>query len=316
MKIISFETIKSLNIPVKECVAWVDEALRLKYEIDLPKKTSITLNQGKIFFNTMPCHIPKLNRFAVKEVSRFPNREPAISGELLLYDSISGELLAMMDGDWITAIRTGAVATSAIHLLKARRSSIYAFMGLGITARATMLCLLESNPDEKLTVKLLKYKDQAESFVERFSSYPNVEFDIVQSEEELIRDSDVIVSCVTVAEHNIGNDEWFKEGVLVVPVHTRGFQNCDLFFDKVFADDTDHVKGFKYFEKFKKFDEISRVLLGLIEGRTNEKERILSYNIGLALHDTYFASKIYDLLANENGLPTINLEKSKEKFWL
>ena len=28
----------------------------------------------------------------------------------------------------------------------------------------------------------------------------------------------------------------------VIPVHTRGFQNCDLFFDKVFADDTDHVK--------------------------------------------------------------------------
>ena len=35
----------------------------------------------------------------------------------------------------------------------------------------------------------------------------------------------------------------------MVPVHTRGFSNCDLFFDKVFADDYGHVKHFKYFDK-------------------------------------------------------------------
>ena len=316
MRIISFEAIKNLNIPITDCLSWVNDALKLKYKVELPKKTSIKLNNGTMFFNSMPCYIPEINRFAIKQVSRYPDRHPAISGELLLYDSTTGDLLAIMDADWITAIRTGAVATSAINLFKSQSSKTYAFMGLGITARATILCLLESNPNENFLVKLLKYKDQADSFIERFKDYENVKFEIVNSEEELITNTDVIVSCVTVAEKIIGNDAWFKEGVLVVPVHTRGFQNCDLFFDKVFADDEDHVKEFKHFNKFKSFNETSRVLLEQSEGRTSDKERILSYNIGLALHDTYFASKIYDLISNDTSLPTISLEKSKDKFWL
>ena len=30
----------------------------------------------------------------------------------------------------------------------------------------------------------------------------------------------------------------------------------------------------------------------------NDKERILSYNIGLGLHDVFFASNIYDMITN------------------
>ena len=95
--------------------------------------------------------------------------------------------------------------------------------------------------------------------------------------------------------NQLGKDEWFKEGVLVVPIHTRGFQNCDLFFDKVFADDTSHVDGFKYFKQFKKFSEFDKVLHKEVVGRENDKERILSYNIGIALHDIYIAKKIFNL---------------------
>ena len=81
----------------------------------------------------------------------------------------------------------------------------------------------------------------------------------------------------------------FKPGVLVVLVHTRGFQNCDTVFDKVFADDEGHVKGLKYFSQFKKFAELDRILKGQISGRENDSERILSYNIGIGIHDIYFA---------------------------
>jgi ornithine cyclodeaminase len=83
---------------------------------------------------------------------------------------------------------------------------------------------------------------------------------------------------------------------LVVPVHTRGFQNCDTVFDKVYADDTDHVKGFRYFAEFKEYHQIEEVLKGVDRGRTSDTERILSYNIGLGLHDALYASRIYDIL--------------------
>ena len=48
-----------------------------------------------------------------------------------------------------------------------------------------------------------------------------------------------------------GDENLYRKGCLVIPVHTRGFQNCDLCFDKVYADDTAHVCGFKYFNEFK-----------------------------------------------------------------
>lgn len=41
-------------------------------------------------------------------------------------------------------MRTGAVATLAIQTLKATDATTYSFIGLGNTARATMLCLLDS----------------------------------------------------------------------------------------------------------------------------------------------------------------------------
>ena len=151
-------------------------------------------------------------------------------------------------------------------------------------------------------------------FKQRFASYPNLHFEVCQNEEAFVTDSDVVVSCITAADYLIAPDKCYKKGVLVVPVHTRGFQNCDLFFDKVFADDTGHVKDFKYFKQFKQFDEFSQVLIGNNPGRESDEERILAYNIGISLHDIYFASQIYDLSASKAN--ELILENETQKFWL
>ncbi|MFA5338127.1 MAG: ornithine cyclodeaminase [Candidatus Omnitrophota bacterium] len=313
MRIIDFATITSLHIAPKTCVQWVSDAFKMKHESFLPPKISIHPNKN-IFINTMPCLIPSEKRFGVKVVSRYPERKPSLCGDLMLYDFINGELLAIMDATWITAMRAGAVAALAINTFRASNVTQYAFMGLGNTARATMLCLLDSNPDKEFDVKLLAYKGQEKLFMERFSEFSNVHFSIVNSVELLIRDSDVIISCVTAADNLFALDNCFKEGVLVVPVHTRGFQNCDLFFDKVFADDQGHIQGFKYFNRFKRLDEFSSVLLNNSEGRISDKERILSYNIGIALHDVLFASRIYNMLDITDS--NIKLMSIKEKFWI
>ncbi len=294
MRFIDFDTIRQLNISPFECVEWVKYAFKKKYESQLPPKISIK-NEGNIFFNTMPAQLPYLNKFGVKIVSRFPQRTPALQSDLLLYDSQKGDFLALMDGTWITTMRTGAVAAMTINLLQKKDSTTYAFMGLGNTARATLLCLL-SIQSKPIVVRLLAYKGQELSFIERFKDFPSIQFQICQSNEELISGADVVVSCVTAIDDLVAPDECFSEGVLLVPVHTRGFQNCDLFFDKVFADDIEHIRTFKYFDKFKSVDEISHILLHQIPGRENEQERILAYNIGIAIHDIYFASKIYDKL--------------------
>lgn len=313
MKIIDFNMIKDLRINPLQCVDWVRDAFCAKYQSILPPKISIKL-QNDVFFNTMPAYIPSENRFGVKIVSRYPERKPSLKSDFLLYCAKTGEPLALMDASWITAMRTGAVATLAIQTLKSEYSKVYSFMGLGNTARATLLCLLNVLGDQPIEVRLLAYKKQELDFIERFRNYNNVQFVIVKSISEWAEGADVIVSCVTAANELLVPDQYFKKGVLVVPVHTRGFQNCDLFFDKVFADDTAHVCGFKYFDKFHCYDELSNVLLNKSVGRANDCERILAYNIGIALHDVYFASKIYDLIGKKTE--DLNLFDENNKFWI
>ena len=297
MRNITNGQIVALNISASECVEWVREAFIMKSECQLPAKISVHPT-GNDFFTTMPCLLPKeYGRFGAKVVSRIVGRVPALKSDMMLFDSNNGELLALVDCDWITAMRTGAVAALAIKTFRNSVAKEYAFIGLGSTARATLTCLLESCKDEQLNIRLFKYKDQAERIVQEYKHYANVSFTIVDNTSDLVRGADVVVSCITDAGGLLVEDEsLFKPGVLVVPVHTRGFQNCDTTFDKVYADDTDHVKGFKYFSQFKEFHQIEEVLKGEVKGRENDSERILSYNIGLGLHDVLYASRIYDML--------------------
>lgn len=312
MNIIDFGIISNLNIKPENCVQWVKESFSLQHNSELPAKISIHLPDN-IFFTTMPCHIPSIHKFGVKIVYRYPSNIPSLKSEILLYDDIQGQLLALLDGTWITAMRTGAVACHTINLLRNSSAKKYAFIGLGNTARATLLCLLNSNRKEHFQVYLQAYKKQEISFIKRFESFSNVSFNIVKTHQELITDADVIVSCLTAADDLLAKKEWFKKGVLLVPIHTRGFQNCDLFFDRIYADARNHVSHFKNFNHFKNFDEITNIISGANSGRQNDEERILVYNIGIGLHDIYFASKIFDLVPNE---PIIELFSSTEKFWI
>lgn len=298
MRHITNEDIIRLGISPAQCVDWVKDAFCLKYDAQLPPKISLH-PQGNDFFNTMPCLLPQnYDRFGVKIVSRIAGKKPSLHSDLLLYQVSTGALLSFMDADWITQMRTGAVAALAIQTLQSSTANTYAFVGLGSTAIATMQCLLEILPTDKpITCKLLRYKQQAEQFAQLFAEHTNLHLNIVDSHEDLIQDSDVIVSAVTeMPSLFCENNDLYKEGVLLVPIHTRGFQNCDLFFDRIIADDKAHVSGFKYFNQFKSFNELSEILLNRIPARLSNNERIIAYNIGLGLHDIYFAHQIYNLL--------------------
>lgn len=297
MIIITDKEIQALGISPKECVEWVKQSFSMKYDAQLPPKSSVH-PQGIDFYTSMPCLLPaRYDCYGVKVVSRIQGRKPAIKSELLLYKASTGELLSLMEADWITRMRTGAVAALAIDTLQKKDVKVYSFVGLGSTAQATMMCLQAILPKKKqCKVKLLRYKNQAEQFAEQFA-HPQMQFEIVDTHEELLKGADVLVSAVTeMPELFCADDTLYPKGILLVPIHTRGFQNCDLFFDHVFADDKGHVEKFKYFHQFKAFNELSEVLFNEVSGRENDNQRIIAYNIGLGLHDVWFANKIYQMI--------------------
>lgn len=316
MKLITFKDIENLKISPNKCYEWVKNTIKNKNKAILPSKISMR-PYPEIFCNVMPCMIDSNigNYAGLKVVTRYPNRNPSLDGKILLLNKDNGNFLALMDADWITTMRTGAVAVNSIVLFAKKGFKTLGFIGLGNTARATLLILQNVLPDRNFKIKLFKYKGQEDSFKKRFEKYNNLEFEYVQTYEDLIKGSDIIVSAVTYLEEDICSNDCFDEGVLVIPIHTRGFTNCDLFFDKVYGDDISHIHHFKNFDKFKNFSEVTDVMNGKCNGRENEKERIIVYNIGISLHDIYFAANIYKLLNNKELLE-LDMKQPKEKFWI
>lgn len=317
MKLITFKDIENLKIPPNQCYEWVNYIIKHKNEAILPSKISMKPNP-EVFCNVMPCMIDSNigNYAGLKVVTRYPNRLPSLDGKLLLLDKETGDFLALMDADWITTMRTGAVAVNSIMLFAKKDFETIGFIGLGNTAMATLLILQNILPDKHLKIKLFKYKNQEEIFKQRFEKYSNLEFIYVDTYEQVVKGSDVVVSAVTYLDVDICSDDCFDEGILVIPIHTRGFTNCDLFFDKVYADDTNHIHHFKNFDKFKNFSEVTDVMNGRCNGRENDKDRIIVYNIGISLHDIYFAANIYKILDNKKTLLELDMKQPKEKFWV
>lgn len=314
MKLINHEQIVNLGIPPHQCYEWVEEMLKYKAEAVLPPKISMK-QKNHIFYNIMPCILPDNDIAGVKVVNRYPNRIPSLDSQIMLYNLKTGRLKAVLDGNYITSMRTGAVAAYSVQLLALKKLKTIGLIGLGNTARATFKVLMDINTERNFVVKLFSYKNHADLFINDFKNHDNLTFEICTTYEEVVNNSDVVISCVTFAENNFCADKYYKEGCLVVPIHTLGFQNCDLFFDKVYADDIEHVRGFKYFNYFKRFAEVSDVIAGQAEGRTNDKERIIVYNIGIAVHDIFFAEKIYQLM-DSVAETDVKFDTPEQKFWL
>ena len=104
MKIISQQLIRSLGISPRECVDWIYDSFAQKAEAQLPAKISVHPAETD-FFTSMPCLLPpsadgSVRYFGVKEVHRIAGAVPSLGSDLLLYNALNGELLALLDADY------------------------------------------------------------------------------------------------------------------------------------------------------------------------------------------------------------------------
>lgn len=290
---------------------WAEHVLQNKHDYIMPAKLSLHYNSS--YFNTMPSILPKDGIMGCKVVNRYIDRVPALESQLLLYNYNTGKNLALMDGSYITAMRTGASAVHAIETFANPDFYEVGFMGLGNIGNATLEVFFAHYKNKKIKMKLLRYKNHSDIAIERYKKYDNVEFVVVESIRDIIINSDVVISCITYTDDILSDPSWYKPGCLLLPIHLRGFQNCDIVFDKIYGDEYEQIKGFRYFSEYKFFAETSEVLRGEKEGRTNHDERIIIYYMGMSIHDIYAASQIFNYFKEEKDIQELG---PRTKTWL
>ncbi len=298
MKYIKDEQIRKMQFNSRDLLNLVNETLKYKRDSILPPKISMHLNNsGDTFYNCMPCLVPSLKAGGVKLVNRYPNNSPCLKANLMLYDLNDGDLLAFMDAEYITSLRTAAVAIHSVHLFAKNNYESIGFIGLGEVGKLSLKMFIDTI-DRNITIRIFNYKNRAYDLIKQYTDRKNIKFEAYDNYNEFINGCDVIVSAVTYCDGDFASPDKYKNGCLLVPVHTRGFMACDLAFDNIFGDDVDHLQNFKYFNQWKSFAETCEVVNGTNIGRSNDEERIIVYNVGIALHDIVFAKMIFDTIEN------------------
>ena len=293
MKFITANDIEKLHIKPSELYTWAETTIHKISSASIPNKIRMNFDNAE-YAHFLPAALADENVLGCKVVTRSMKRTGgAIDADILLYKKNSLNLYALIDGTFITSARTAAVAVYTMFKA-AVNYDVIAMVGLGNIGTLIGDILFDKIKEKKITVKLFKYKNHAERFIERFRSYENITFEIYSSYDELMRNSDVVFSCVSYIENDFCSPSNYKKGVTIIPVHLRGFMACDKEFDHIITSDLENVKNFKYYADFKRLSDWNDIEEGGVAVRNNPDERILIYYSGLGIYDILFAKKIFE----------------------
>ena len=105
-------------------------------------RSTVTLAREGGWIGIMPAYLPSLNSFTTKIVTLYNgNLEkglPAIMGTIILNDPKTGQVLSIMDGAAITAMRTGGLGGLAAKYLSRPDSHVAGIFGAGVQARTQL----------------------------------------------------------------------------------------------------------------------------------------------------------------------------------
>ena len=181
------------------------------------------------FFNAMPAYVGWLDLAGMKWVGGFmnPKREqlglPFINGMILLADPRLGLFLSVMDGAYITGLRTGAQTAVALkYLLPGKKSLRLGLYGAGGQGHTQTLAISQWFDLEEVRVYDIS-REAAQRYAQDMKEVVKGEIVVAGSPEEAAR-ADVII-CVTQAKKSFLKKEWVQPGTIVFPMGSH--QECE-----------------------------------------------------------------------------------------
>ncbi|MBN1197667.1 MAG: hypothetical protein JXA62_09695, partial [Candidatus Aminicenantes bacterium] len=115
---------------------------------------------------------------------------PTITGIVMLFDSRTGELLSMLDGEFITALRTGAAGGLATDLLARKESRNLAVFGCGAQGRTQVEAVCAVRQIEKIWIFDVS-RERAEAFREEMVERITAEISIAD-DLSVLKEADII----------------------------------------------------------------------------------------------------------------------------
>ena len=269
----------------------------------------------------MPAYLKSGGGLGVKAVTVYKDNPtkfglPTTIGTILVQDNQTGEVVAAMDGGYLTAMRTGAVSGVATRHMARPDSKVGGVLGAGVQARQQAVAVAEaSNVDTILTFSLDDDTSRRE-FADWVAQATGLDVQLAASTEALCRESD-IVALATTAANPIVNAKWWKPGAHINAIgsHAPGIRELDtasIQRARIICDQLDACMAEAGDLQIPVEDgdyawsdiagDLGDVVNGNTPGRTSGDEVTIFKSVGLAIQDISCAALVYrEAVANDIG---------------
>ena len=179
-----------------------------------PVRTILDIAEHHAFFGLMPAYIASTPALGAKLVtvyhSNLQRGLPSHLGTIILLDPETGGLEAILDGRYITEVRTAAVSAVSVKKLARPASRVLAILGSGVQARSHFEALAHVGRFDEVRA-WSPTRANLDAFSKLTGARP------MESAEAAARGADVIV-LVTASVDPVIQDAWIKPGAHIISV--------------------------------------------------------------------------------------------------
>lgn len=285
---------------------------------NIPLRTNLNIKKYNGDSLYMYGYVENLDALGVKLVSVYPdNKKLNISScpsTMILENAKTGEVSSLMDGTYLTQIRTGALSGAATSYLARNDSKIFALIGTGGQAMSQLEAVLTVRNIEEIRI-YSRNKNNAIKFVDEAKSKFDKNFVICNNGNDAVMNADIITT-VTTAYEPVFDGKLVKKGchINAVGSYTPEMSEIDEYIittaDKIIVDTKDGAlnesgdfikpKNSGLFNDSMVLGELGDLVNGNIKSRENDDEITFFETTGSAVFDLVTAEKIYEKAIKEN----------------
>jgi alanine dehydrogenase len=291
-------------LPLSDLIGAMERALSAfsNGEVTQPVRTALQAGARRNFFGVMPAYLASPAALGIKLVTVFNENTarglPTHLATILLLDPETGALEVIMDGRYITEVRTAAVSAVAATRLARKDAAILTVLGSGVQARSHIELLARVCRLREIRV-WSPTPAHLNQFISDAASITSVPIHAAANAEEAVRGADVI-ALVTSSNTPVIQDAWVSPGALVISVgacrpDTREMDPSLVARARLFVDSRaaalveagDIVQGIREgrWSETHIAGELGEVILGRTPGRIAADDIVIFKSLGLAVED-------------------------------